>query len=193
VGCLTRDPAGGHAKYPKRWGIPEELAWLEDTLFEHLPEGLAWVWPERFLVAIPVGADLSGVYAAWSATVMLDPERGNTTRCGCFLAVEAVVRRVGALWRDNTLAVSDAWSDAWSDAESDAELSELETQSAASALWAVVSAGWSTRCVTRSASWPAAYMAEAAARSAESREDLWPWLADRLIACLAKAPVVVAS
>ena len=67
MGCLTHDPRGGHAQYPVRWGIPEELARLEDALFENLPNGLAQVWPERFLVAIEPGADLSGVYAEWAS------------------------------------------------------------------------------------------------------------------------------
>ena len=67
VGCLTHDPLGGHSQYPRKWGIPEKLAWLEDALFENLPNGLAQVWPERFLVAIEPGADLSGVYAEWAS------------------------------------------------------------------------------------------------------------------------------
>jgi hypothetical protein len=67
VGCLTNDPAGGHAQYPVRWGIPEKLAWLEDGIFENLPLEDALVWPERFLAAIEPGADLSGVYAEWAS------------------------------------------------------------------------------------------------------------------------------
>jgi len=64
VGCLTHDPDGGHEEYPVRWGIPEELAWLEDSIFESLPLEDALAWPERFLAAIEPGADLSGVDAA---------------------------------------------------------------------------------------------------------------------------------
>jgi len=69
VGCLTHDPDGGHEEYPVQWGIPEELAWLEDSIFETLPFEDALVWPERFLAAIEPGADLSGVHAAWSDAV----------------------------------------------------------------------------------------------------------------------------
>jgi len=69
VGCLTHDPDGGHEEYPVRWGIPEELAWLEDSIFETLPLEDALAWPERFLAAIEPGADLSGVHAAWSDAV----------------------------------------------------------------------------------------------------------------------------
>ena len=66
VGCLTHDPDGGHAEYPEMWGIPVELAWLEDGIFETLPLEDALAWPERFLAAIEPGADLSGVHGAWS-------------------------------------------------------------------------------------------------------------------------------
>jgi len=66
VGCLTHDPDGGHAEYPVRWGIPEELAGLEDSIFEHLPLEDALGWPERFLAAIEPGVDLSGVDAAFA-------------------------------------------------------------------------------------------------------------------------------
>ena len=68
VGCLTHDPVGGHAQYPARWGIPEELARIEDGIFDHLPLEDARAWPERFLAVIKPGADLSGVYAAWANT-----------------------------------------------------------------------------------------------------------------------------
>ena len=37
------------------------LARLEDGIFENLPDDLAMTWPQRFLEAIPVGADLSQV------------------------------------------------------------------------------------------------------------------------------------
>ena len=61
VGCLTHDPEGGHHLYPERWGIPEWLAHLEDGIFEGLPIEKAKLWPERFLSAIPVGADFDGL------------------------------------------------------------------------------------------------------------------------------------
>src|SRR5215218_9832938 len=59
VGCTLEcyDPT----KYPELLGVPEVLARLEDWLFENLPEDHL-TWPERFLEAIPEGADLSEVY-----------------------------------------------------------------------------------------------------------------------------------
>lgn len=72
VGCLTRDPVGGHAQY-ELWGIPVELAHLEDAIFEGLPEADAQMWPERFLSAIKPGADLRSVWPRWrDETLRLD-------------------------------------------------------------------------------------------------------------------------
>ena len=50
----SRDPAGD-------FGIPEELAYLECGISGKLPPVLARQWPERFVNAIPEGADLVGV------------------------------------------------------------------------------------------------------------------------------------
>ncbi len=72
VGCMTHDPNGGHEKYPTLWGIPEQLAWLEDTLFESLSVEDSKEWPVRFLEAIPVGADLSRAWDKWQAWCLRD-------------------------------------------------------------------------------------------------------------------------
>lgn len=72
VGCLTKDPTGGHEKYPTLWGIPEQLAYLEDTLFESLSVEASKDWPVRFLEAIPVGADLSRAWDKWQAWCLRD-------------------------------------------------------------------------------------------------------------------------
>jgi len=201
VGCLTHDPVGGHAQYPVRWGIPEELAWLEDALFERLPNGLAQVWPERFLLAIPAGSDLSGVYAAWSAALMLDPERGNITRCVGFLDAEAAVRLVGALWQEANPSESDA--DSAADSANSAVDSAVEWASRSAVDSEMWRTSWSVARAARSAAWsaesarlahpPVWSVARSAADSTNDAPAHWQWMADRLIACLTKAPVVVAS
>lgn len=66
VGC-TLD-AYNHRLYPLELGIPENLARLEDIIFEHLRNSEAMMWPTKFLTAIPVGADLSMTwprFAVW--------------------------------------------------------------------------------------------------------------------------------
>ena len=63
---LTSDPA-------TNFGIPEELAYLECALYRQLPETLARQWPERFVNAIPYGADLSGVTDRLMLWLLRDP------------------------------------------------------------------------------------------------------------------------
>jgi hypothetical protein len=59
VGCTIHGP--DHRKYQTELGIPVALAYFQDTLFEGLPLEDAVIFPEQFLGAITVGADLSRV------------------------------------------------------------------------------------------------------------------------------------
>lgn len=61
VGCTIHSDL--HAKYERLLGIPEELALMEDVIFERLPLEEAVNWPVQFLAAIRVGADLTEVPA----------------------------------------------------------------------------------------------------------------------------------
>ena len=72
VGCLIK--SGDHREYETRFGIPCALAFLEDRIFEGLPEAEAQIWPERFLNAIPTGADLSMVVSKLMYWLMTDPD-----------------------------------------------------------------------------------------------------------------------
>ena len=54
---------GDHSVYETELGIPKEIAYLEDNIFENLPIEQAMLWPERFIEAIPIGVDLSKVIA----------------------------------------------------------------------------------------------------------------------------------
>src|ERR1700733_8129790 len=59
VGCTIHGEA--HASFERELGVPRMLAWLEDAIFEGLPNRLAKTWPERFLSSIAPGRDLSPV------------------------------------------------------------------------------------------------------------------------------------
>jgi hypothetical protein len=59
VGCTIH--GSSHEDYERELGIPQMLAWLEDVIFEGLPNRLAKTWPERFLSSISPGRDLSRV------------------------------------------------------------------------------------------------------------------------------------
>ena len=56
---------GNHSVYEKELGIPKELAYIEDALFEEMSVKDSKTWPERFLKAINPGADLSKVVTQW--------------------------------------------------------------------------------------------------------------------------------
>jgi hypothetical protein len=59
VGCTIHGDV--HEDYERELGIPLMLAWLEDVIFEGLPNRLAKTWPERFLSSISPEKDLSRV------------------------------------------------------------------------------------------------------------------------------------
>jgi len=205
VGCLTYNPTGGHAEYPERWGIPEKLAWLEDAVFEHLPLDHATAWPLRFLAAIEPGSDLSGIYAAWSAALMLDPERGNITRCAGSLEAESAVRRVAGLWQVRS-AEPVEWSTAAGAAESAAEsaacsakpATSAAAESAARSAWSSARSAESTQAAASaaynaagSAWWQARSTRASAASAPLAWLAHWRWMADLLIAFVEAAPVAM--
>jgi len=59
VGCTIY--SSNHAEYEPKFGIPQVLARLEDTIFEGLSNADAKKWPLKFMGAIHPGADLSRV------------------------------------------------------------------------------------------------------------------------------------
>lgn len=59
VGCTIH--GSDYKAYETELGIPEWLARLEDTIFEGLPLDRAKLWPEEFLKATPVGAELDKI------------------------------------------------------------------------------------------------------------------------------------
>ena len=74
VGCTLN--AYDHNAYETELGIPVMLAYIEDDIFESLPIADAMRWPEQFLKAISVGADLSKVAAQVCIWQYEDPEYG---------------------------------------------------------------------------------------------------------------------
>jgi hypothetical protein len=78
VGCTVH--CGDHGRYPVELGIPAEIAYLKDSIFDGMDKKLAQKWPARFLSAIKPGADLSRVYDLWCAWMLDDPIDGVITR-----------------------------------------------------------------------------------------------------------------
>lgn len=70
VGCTIHDFGPGmeseHAAYEDLFGIPAELAVLEDSLFEQMARKHdLGRWPEEFISSIPEGADLDRAAGRW--------------------------------------------------------------------------------------------------------------------------------
>ena len=67
-GCAIGCTLGGydHWRFPGKLGLPVSLAYLEDHIFEALPEKDAMGWPERFLRAIPINADALAAVHRWA-------------------------------------------------------------------------------------------------------------------------------
>lgn len=61
VGCTIE--GSDHERYETELGIPKEVAFLEDVIFENLENGEAKKFPAQFLNAVGVGKDLSKVTA----------------------------------------------------------------------------------------------------------------------------------
>ena len=74
VGCTLH--SANHASYETELGIPQTLERLEDNIFEALPAPDDTLWPEQFLDAIPVGADLSMVWPQFAVALLGDPDHG---------------------------------------------------------------------------------------------------------------------
>ena len=74
VGCTVHSNI--HNKYESELGIPENIAHLQDTIFENLPNELAKEFPIQFLSAIKVGADLKNVSNLFTIWVLTDSKYG---------------------------------------------------------------------------------------------------------------------
>src|SRR5277367_2115598 len=74
VGCTVH--SSNHMAYEEELGIPIQLAYLEDGIFESLPNGHARDFPLRFISAPRVGADLSFVVNHFLIWLLTDSVHG---------------------------------------------------------------------------------------------------------------------
>ena len=65
-----------HSQYEKLFGIPREIAALEDVIFSGFSAEKSKKWPLRFTHAVPVEADLSGVWPKFAREILINQERG---------------------------------------------------------------------------------------------------------------------
>ena len=74
VGCTIH--SSNHEEYESKLGIPKPIAYLQDTIFEKLPNELAKEFPLQFLSAIKVGADLKNVRNLFTIWMLTDEKYG---------------------------------------------------------------------------------------------------------------------
>ena len=166
VGCTIE--GNDHTRYETEMGIPVQIAYLEDRLFEGMPNGRAKEFPVRFLSAITPGADLSLVLPKFYVAILTDKTHGVKQYTTGFPACEKAVQAVADLYAKRV-----AGEDVSEAAENAAEV-------------AAVAAGAAAWAAARAAAWTAAVAAEAAAGAAAwaARDAYYTWMADTLIEIL---------
>jgi hypothetical protein len=95
VGCTLH--SSDHFAYETELGIPVQLAYIQDGLFERLRNGEAKSFPEQFLQAIPIGVSLYPAYWKFMLFVLLDEQNGLYTLTENE-SVKKVVRSVADLY-----------------------------------------------------------------------------------------------
>ena len=177
VGCTVH--SSDHSAYERELGIPETLARLEDAIFESLPNDEALAWPEAFLDAPEVGADLSMVWPRFALWLLSDSKHGVIRFAGERKGVADAISGVAALYARWVETGEKPSADEFEAAAAAAEAAEAAWPAAAAwaAAWAATEAqaAWAAE-----AAWAAAQAAWAAA---------WKAMAANLLGLLREAPV----
>ncbi len=169
VGCTIH--SSDHAAYELLFGIPTALAYLEDTIFENLPNERAKEWPIQFMSAIKVGADLSLVQYKFLHAILTDvtisPGIEHELVKDAVSGVAAIMLKLS-----QGVKVEEVLDELARSARSAAESARSAAESAGSAESAARSAALSARSAAESAAESAAWSALSAG-SAESAESAW--------------------
>jgi len=213
VGCTIY--GNDHAEYERLFGIPRELAYLEDKIFESLPNSDAMGWPLRFMNAIAPGADLALVEPKFNRWVLHSIALPNA---GADEAVGAAIRGTIAVLdgriatgtanenarRTAYIAANSTTYDAVSAARAAYRAADSTAYSAAarsayiaadSAAYSAASTAWSAAYSAASTAWSAAdstaYSAAYSAAWGEAynaaHSAAWGAIADKLIELLETA------
>ena len=181
VGCTLEKYE--HSAYEQELGIPEELARLEDRIFEGLPNDKAKDFPLDFLSAINTGADLSKVAIKFKIWLLIDEKSGVINNIQedkpytdeCISAINQVAEHLNNILYDkyDTELASDAAEAAartasYAAAEAAAEAAESSSSESAylAARSTAEAAAEAARSTASSAAISAAISARTAANSA---------------------------
>lgn len=168
-GKPERNLLDSHSDLSRRLGIPQTLAHLEDRIFEGLKTADAREWPSRFARAIPVGADLSGVWPRFALWLLTDSTHG-VAQYARSDAARKVIGAVAALYA-REIAGDEPGIEEWRTARADA----ADTAAAAAA--------YAAAAANADANTAAAYAANAVA----CRKCWYDAAADQLVALLQAA------
>lgn len=193
-----------HDRYPAELGWPLWLAYLEDNLFENLPDELSKTWPRRLAEAIPVGVTVPDLVLAKLLRWTLLDARFGVVHAADDESVKAVVRTMGALfertiagetvpeaeWSEAASAAWAAWA-AWA-ARAAMDAWAASAARAASAIRAIRAAkdAWAARDASAASAIRAARAARAAsdAWDAETRDSFYPALSEEIMRLLKELP-----
>ena len=176
-----------HSPSERVHGIPRALAYLEDRIFEGLPNAQAQKWPERFLKAIPVGADLSNVINELMYWLMTDKDGIQKHARPDRLKA---IKQVAGLYKKRLAGKEPSvkeWEKARQDA-ADAAYAAYAAYAAADADAAAYAADAAYAAAYAAYAADAADAAYAAAYAADARSGYYKRIADKLIEILKLAP-----
>ncbi len=146
VGCTIH--GSNHEAYETKLGIPIQLAYLQDMIFEELPNKEAKDFPVDFLESIPVGEDLKPVLHRFLYWLLVDPEDG---------VIQYAQDEEEEQVKEAILSVADLYSRVMKGQE----VTNEQWSAARGAAWAAREAA---RGTARGAAWAAAWAASESAR-----------------------------
>ena len=160
VGCSIH--SSNHSLFEPMFGIPSSLAFLQDRIFEGLPNEEAKKFPLEFCNSIRSGADLSKVIYKFCAWVLSDIEYGvvkysGNPNWGCEIAISNVANICARMALGETVDGGEI------------EAARAAAEAAAGAAreaWAAAEAAWAAAGAARAAAQAAEAAAEAAAGAA---------------------------
>lgn len=190
IGCTLH--TADHMEYEKRFGIPVMVAFLEDSIFEGLPNEVALEWPERLMTAIMPGTNLSLVgwqLLHWLLTDVINPSANHPLVCGGMQKcadIVAVLAAGGSVSAGATQLAEDAALLAWETATAAYDAPKPAYYAASAAIYAAQAVNEFAdprrvaMCVTGAAS--------EVVRGAACGADTWVKIADKLVTLVSQAP-----
>jgi hypothetical protein len=186
VGCLVHGES--HAQLAEELGMPIQMAYLIDRLFEGMPLDKAKAFPLRFVKSLPVGKDLGPVMDRFLLALLSDPENGvmlsvsESVRPAIQTVIDLYTRQVAGdypsreEWR---AADSAAYSAAYSGVDSAAASAvyraaySAAASAAASAVYSAESSAESSAAASAAARAASRAVYRAVYRAAEENHYLW--------------------